>query len=106
IKVDWDGRVGTPIGMDQQGRMHGTGDVKLDIVSIHEIGCEPGTRDLERALWWIHGVALPPSEVQRMFGLPTEPKPDARAVDTLWRVLDGETTTNVPLTMVLTYFQR
>ena len=40
-------RSGTPIGCDEQGRMRGTGDVKLDVVSIHEIACEPGTRDLE-----------------------------------------------------------
>jgi hypothetical protein len=86
--------------------MHGTGDVTVDVVSIHEIACEPGTRNLERALWWIHGVALPPAEVKRMFGLEKEPKADARAVDTIWRVIDGETLSNVPLTMVLTYYQR
>jgi hypothetical protein len=106
LKVDWDWRVGTPIGFDEQGRLHGTGDVNLDVVSIQEIACEPGTRDLERALWWIHGVAMPPAEVKRMFTLDKEPKADARAVDTVWRIVDGETLTNVPLTMVLTYYQR
>ena len=106
LKVDWDHTVGTPIGADQQGQMRGTGDVRLDVVSIHEIGCEPGTRDLERALWWIHGVALPPAEVKRTFHLDKEPKADARAVDTVWRLVDGETLTNTPLTMVLTYYQR
>ena len=41
-----------------------------------------------------------------MFGLAIEPKADARAIDTVWRVIDGETLTNTPLTMVLTYYQR
>ena len=75
--VEWDWRVGTPIGMDEQGRVHGTGDVKLDVVSIHEMACEPGSRDIETALWWIRGVALPPPEVKRMYGLETEPAADA-----------------------------
>jgi hypothetical protein len=104
--VEWDWRVGTPIGMDEQGRPIGTGDVKLSVVSIHEIGCEPGTRDLEHARWWIRGVALPPPEVKDLYGLPKEPKADARAIDTIWRVTDSEQWTNVPLTMVLTYYER
>ena len=104
--VEWDWRVGTPIGMDEQGRVHGTGDVKLDVGSIHEMACEPGSRDIETALWWIRGVALPPPEVKRMYGLETEPAADAKAIDTIWRVTDGEQLTNVPLTMVLTYYQR
>lgn len=106
IKVEWDHTTGTPIAMDERGQTRGTGDVKLSIVSIHEIACEPGTRDLEKGLWWIHGIALPPSEVKRMFNLENEPKADARAVDTVWRVIDGESMTNTPLTMVLTYYQR
>src|SRR4051812_43052112 len=31
IKVEWDWRVGTPVGVDEQGRMRGTGDVTLDV---------------------------------------------------------------------------
>lgn len=106
ICVEWDWRVGTPLGVDQQGRVHGTGDVRLTVVSIHEIACEPGTRDLQHALWWIRGIAVPPSEVKRMYGLAKEPLADAKAVDTIWRVIDGESLTNIPLTMVLTYYQR
>ncbi|MDF2732996.1 MAG: hypothetical protein K0S92_1630, partial [Desertimonas sp.] len=104
--VEWDHTVGTPVGMDEQGRPIGTGDVKLSVISIHEIGCEPGTRDLEHARWWIRGVALPPPEVQDLYNLPMEPKADARAIDTIWRVTDAEQWTNVPLTMVLTYYER
>jgi len=104
--VEWDQRTGTPIGMDEMGRPIGTGDVRLSVVSIHEIACEPGTRNLERALWWIRGVAMPPAEVKELYGLAREPKADARAIDTIWRVTDSESWVNVPLTMVLTYYQR
>jgi len=104
--VEWDQRVGAPIGMDAQGRPVGTGDCRLSTVSIHEIACEPGTRDLERAQWWIKGIAMPPAEVKELYGLAKEPKADARAIDTVWRVTDGETWRNVPLSMVLTYYER
>ncbi|MET0578238.1 MAG: hypothetical protein ABW122_06240, partial [Ilumatobacteraceae bacterium] len=104
--VEWDWRTGTPIGMNERNMVVGTGDVKVSVVSIHEIACEPGTRNIEEGLWWIRGVALPPPEVKQMYGLDKEPKADARAIDTIWRVTDGDQWTNVPLTMVLTYFER
>lgn len=106
IAVDWDHSVGTPLGVGPNGQAYGTGDVRLRSVSIHEIACEPGTRDLELALWWVHGVALPPPEVQRLYGLGDEPRADARAVDLVWRFQDGSNMENTPLTMVLTYYQR
>src|SRR5262245_25951680 len=106
IAVDWDRSVGTPIGMAPNGRMISTGDVRLRAVSLHEIACEPGTRDLEHALWWIHGIALPPAEVQRPYNLPTAPRAAARAVDLVWRFNDGGVAQDPPLTMVLCYYQR
>ena len=106
IAVEWDWRVGTPIGFNERQQPVGTGDVKLSSISIHEIACEPGTRDLEKALWWIRAVALPPVEVKQMFNLAVTPPADARAIDTVWRVTDGNQWTNVPLTMVFTYYER
>ncbi len=106
LMVEWDWQVGAPVAMDPKGRAIGTGDVRVQCVSLHEIGCEPGTRDIERGRWWIHGVALPPAEVQSMYGLAHEPAADARAVDMVWRLTDGERTEQVPLSMVLTYYQR
>jgi hypothetical protein len=104
--VDWDWTAGTPLGQDERGRTIGTGQEKVDVVSIHEIACEPGTRDIETARWWIRAVALPPGEVRDRYGLPSDPKADARAIDLVWRLSDTERTENVPLTMVLTYYER
>lgn len=106
ICVEWDYRVGTPVAMDEQGRTIGTGDVRLTPVSIHEMSFEPGTRDAETARWWCRGQALPPADVQAMYGLAKKPEADARAVDTVWRLSDQERTEQIPLTMVLTYYER
>jgi hypothetical protein len=105
--VEWDDRVGTPVAVDDMGRTIGTGDVRLSVVSIHEMAFEPGTRDAERARWWVRGQALPPADVQEMFGLASKPREDARAVDTIWRMSDqGDRGEQTPLTMVLTYTER
>lgn len=104
--VEWDSSVGTPVAMDDRGRTVGTGDVCVSAVSIHEMSFEPGTRDAERARWWVRGQALPPADVKAMFGLEKKPEADARAVDTVWRLSDQERTENIPLTMVLTYYER
>lgn len=105
--VEWDDFQGTPVAMDQRGRTIGTGEVRLSVVSIHEIACEPGTRDIEKARWWIRGVALPPPEVQSMYGLNVEPPADARALDTVWLLNDPDrNNVQTPLTMVFTMFRR
>jgi hypothetical protein len=104
--VEWDWRLGTPVAMNERGQSVGTGDVCLSVVSLHEMAFEPGTRDGETARWWIRGVALPPPEVQSMFNLPVEPKPDARAIDMVWRLMDIDRTEATPLTMVFTYWER
>jgi len=104
--VEWDWRVGTPVAMNERGQTVGTGDVRLSVVSLHEIACEPGTRDIETGRWWIRGVALPPPDVRSMYGLAADPKPDARAADMVWRLTDVDRTETVPLTMVLTYWER
>jgi hypothetical protein len=107
ICVEWDDFAGAPVAMDERGRAIGTGEVRLSIVSIHEIACEPGTRDLEKARYWIRGVALPPPEVRQMYGLDEDPKADARALDTVWMLNDPDRdSTQTPLTMVFTMFRR
>jgi len=107
IMVQWDDSVGTPVAMDENGGTIHTGDVCLTVVPLHEIAVEPGTRNAETALWWIHGRALPPAEVQEEFNLDYEPKPDAKAVDSVYRVHSPQNTSpHTPLTMVFTYYER
>jgi len=107
ICVEWDHRVGVQVAADNDGQPVHTGDVKLTVVSLHEIAFDPGTRNGEEARWWVRGQALPPAEVQQMFGLEKEPAADARAVETIWRLADrSERGENIPLTMVLTYYER
>jgi len=106
MSVEWDQRTGTPIGVDQQGRTVATGDVLLTPLSIHEMAVEAGTRNAEKASWWIRGLALPPAEVQQHYNMETMPKADARAVDTVWTIAEGERSANTPLTMVLVYYER
>lgn len=103
--VEWDRESGTVVGEDEQGHVVRTGEVKVSAVSLHEMAFEPGTRDGEAALWWIRAIALPPCEVQEMYGLESEPDADARALDQVHRDSDRNTA-NTPLTMVFTYFER
>lgn len=106
VCVEWDYQMGTPIGVDDRGQLVYTGDIKLSVVALSEMACEPGTRDIEKGRWWIKGLALPPAEVQEMYNMENTPPGDARAVDTVWRMSEGERSTDTPLTMVLTYFER
>lgn len=106
LMVEWDASVGTPIGVDEMGQRVYTGDAKVTALSIHEMACEPGTRDIETARYWVHGVALPPPDVQAMYDLDVEPQADARAVDLVHRMVDGERSEMTPLTMVFTYYER
>lgn len=103
--VEWDPAAGRSVTDSETGQQFKTGDVRVTVVSLHEMAFEPGVREGESARWWIHGVALPPSEVQDMFGLEREPQADARAVDMVHR-LHGEHGQHTPLTMVYTYFER
>lgn len=106
IMIEWDDSVGTPVAVGENGRTIHTGDVCLTVVPLHEISVEPGTRDAEEALWWVHGRALPSAEVQETFGLSKEPEPDARAVDSVWRVHEAAAQPHTALTMVFTYYER
>jgi hypothetical protein len=106
IAIEWDDTVGTVIGVDPNGRELRTGDIKLSVLSIHEIACEAGTKDIRKARWWIRGVALPPETVKETYGLAEKPEADARATESAVRYQDSERGGDVPLTMVYTYFER
>lgn len=107
VAVEWDTRAGREIGKDEEtGAPIYEGDVKLTALSIHEIATEPGTRDIEKARWWIRGQALPPADVQDTYQLDDEPKADARSVDTIQRIGEGDQDQHTPLSMVYTYYER
>lgn len=107
--VDWDPRAGTPLGQTQTGKNFGTGDICESVLSIAEVATEPGSRDIERALWWIKAVALPPRDVQEMFNLPKTPAADASSATSplQFKLLqaDGNDSRN-ELTLVLYYYER
>ncbi len=107
ICVDWDPSAGQIIGADQQGRPVGTGEVKLSVLSVHEIACEPGSHSIEHASWWIRGQAFPPKEVQRRYNMEKPPQADAMAVDGVYRLGEaGKDARDTPMTMVLTCYHR
>lgn len=109
LALDWNPEAGKPLGQTPGGRNFGTGDIEESALSITEIATEPGTRDIERAGWWIKASALPPEEVKERYKLKSTPSADATAgasplQNRLMR--DGSREDVVPLTLVLTYYER
>lgn len=82
VSLDWDAEAGTPLGELEDGRPYGTGDLCTTLLTIQEVGWEPGTRNAERGNWWVRAQALPPKEVQARYRLKTTPKADANASST------------------------
>lgn len=103
ICVEWDWSAGTQLGEGM-----GTGEPLLTVVSLAEITTEPGTRDIEKARYWIRSRALPTLEVQDLYQMPKPPQSDARPSDISYRIGASPETSgeNIKLTLVHTYFQR
>lgn len=105
IALEWDTSAGTVVGIDDMGGEIRTGDVKLTVISIHEIACEPGTKDIRKAKWWIRGTAMPPETAMQEFGLAKKPEADSRGMEVVWTTTQrGDV--EIPMTMVYTYFER
>lgn len=107
--LDWDTSAGRYIGDDMNGRPLNEGDVKVSCLSINEIATEPGTRDIERANWWIKAQVIPPDEVKKQYGLKKVPQSDATtALTPMQSRIAKQGTGQVPtnLTLVLTYYER
>lgn len=107
--LDWDSSAGKYLGTTATGKGFGEGDVRVTPLSIAEMVTEVGTRDIEKACWWIKAQAVPPAEVKKLYGLAREPQTDANAALTpvqtkLIRAGSGETPKD--LTLVLTYYER
>jgi hypothetical protein len=105
VAVEWDTSVGTTIGIGPDGAEIKTGDLALTVLSIHEIACPPGTKDIRKAKYWIRGVAMPPEEAKDTFGLAKVPESNARATESVHRI-QGTNAQDTPMTMVFTYFER
>jgi len=109
--IEWDPRAGTPLGQSERtGKPYGTGDSREYALDVTEIAVEPGVRDAERARWWIRIAALPPGEVQDLYGLEEPPAADASAMlsplqRTLMAADRGEVAAG-ELALVLTYYER
>lgn len=102
--LDWDKTAGRYLGQSTQ-----EGDIKTTCLTIAEVATEPGTKDIERACWWVKAQALPPDEVKKQYGLTTAPPANAAAALTptqsrLAKNQSGEMPLN--LTLVLTYYER
>ena len=105
VSVDWDARAGVPLGVGPSGPV-GTGDVAVTVSTVSEAFCEPGTIDIESAWWWIRSQALPPDHAQRLLGLEEKPKADVSAdfIPSARNAVGRDK--SVPLTLVLTYYER
>lgn len=114
ICIDWDPAAGKPAGFGPSGSALNTGDTSETALSVVEFVVEPGVRNAEFARWWMKVIALPPEQVQAMYPdkFPEAPGADATAGTTplqqkLLAIHQGrDTSTQVSLTLLLTYYER
>jgi hypothetical protein len=110
LALDWDASAGAYLGQSDMGRPVGEGDVRVTSLAITEMVTEVGTRDVERACYWIKAQALPPAEVKKMYRLPELPAADASSANSPIQAKLARTGTNgevpKPLTLVLTFYER
>lgn len=109
LATEWDPKAGVPLGESGTGAQFGTGDTVECCLDVTQVATEPGARDLEQAYWWIKAVALPPRVVKDMYRLDELPPADAGVMlSPLQRSLVNADrgVQAVPLTLVLTYYER
>jgi hypothetical protein len=110
LALDWDPRSGTTIDyLPNTGEAVGTGEIVETPLTILEVAWEPGSRNAEKAIWWIRAQALPAAEVQARYNLPKAPAADADVAEGfLGRQLlrEERQETPVDLTLVMTYYER
>lgn len=107
--LDWDTTAGRYIGDDINGRSLNEGDVKVTCLSINEVATEPGTRDIERANWWIKAQVIPPDEVKKQYGLKKTPPTDSTSALSPMQMRlakQGNGQAPINMTLVLTYYER
>ena len=109
LSLDWNPAAGTALGVREDGKSFGTGDISTAVSSVTEAFCEPGTQDIETAWWWVRAQALPPAVVQRHYRLEDQPAADVNAAlgPSARSFVQGSRRDNpIHLTLVLTYYER
>lgn len=107
--LDWDAEAGEELERTEDGKTVGTGECRLTVLAITEGVSEPGTKDIERARWWIKAQALPAKEVQATYRLEQSPAADASAaLSPVQRKILATDRAYRPedLCLVLTYYER
>lgn len=116
ICVDWDPERGKPTALSDDARLLPSGDTVETALSLAEFVVQPGSREAERAYWWIKAQALPPEVVKATYNLDNIPLADATpglsglegklvAAQAMGQQGPGDIDA-VPLTLVLTYYER
>lgn len=110
ICVDWDPEASDLAAdpTDTGGRALKKGDTCETVLNLSEFVVEPGSRDAEKARWWIKCLLLPPAEVKDMYDLEWMPAADGKATLTPFQVqaMERNHMLDTPLTRVLTYYER
>lgn len=108
--LDWDSQAGRYLGSTPSGKSMGEGDVRVTALSIVEGATEVGTRDVERACFFIKAQALPPAEAKKIYNLSAEPSSDASSANSpvQTRLVRSSNGGEIPknLCLVLTYYER
>ncbi|MCP4346124.1 MAG: hypothetical protein GY795_11440, partial [Desulfobacterales bacterium] len=77
VSVEWDGRAGRTLEIDPTtNKFVGTGEARLESLSINNFALERGVRSVEEARYWIRDVGLPPPTVKDHYKLDWTPQPD------------------------------
>ena len=109
--INWDPDLEEILSDDKPGSPLKHGDTYEEHLNITQFVVEPGSKDPEKARWWIKAVGLPPETVKDMFELEETPPSDATAgLAPFHRKLmaydRGGDAELVELTMVMTYYER
>lgn len=111
IMWDWDPNSrNSPPRVDEYGIAVPAGGVKLTALAVTEFGLEPGSISQWDATWAIRVTGAPAKQVQALYGMAVEPRPDATSRATpMSRMLTSrhkDARANVPLVNIYALYQR
>ena len=109
VVADWDPTAGTQLEVEPNGKVIGTGNVRLQSLNLTEFCLEPGVREWQKARYLVTGLAMAPSAVQTKYGLSWQPRSDAAGMMSplQYKILaDAGRPVGTTLTLVLTMYER